>query len=64
MPEEREQALVNVYDMGGKKVQTMDITKVHGILEVNASSFNTGPYLYEIILDGKSVSNGKFIIQH
>lgn len=64
LPEEREQALVNVYDMGGKKVQTMDITKVHGILEVNASSLNTGPYLYEIILDGKSVSNGKFIIQH
>lgn len=64
LPEEREQALVNVYEMGGKKVQTMDITKVHGMLEVNASSLNTGPYLYEIILDGKSVSNGKFIIQH
>lgn len=63
LPEERERAFVNVYDTGGKKVQTLDITKVHGIIEMNTTSYNTGSYLYEIVLDGKSVSNGKFVIQ-
>lgn len=64
LPEERERAFVNVFDTGGKKVQTLDITKVHGIIEVNTASYNTGSYLYEIVLDGKSISNGKFVIQH
>jgi hypothetical protein len=64
LPEERQNATVVVYDMGGRQVYVSDITKVHGILEMNTSALVTGQYIYEINLEGKSVSNGKFVIQH
>jgi hypothetical protein len=64
LPDERTSATANIYDISGKKVQSFDITKVHGILEINASQFEIGSYLYEVLLEDKQVSNGKFVILH
>jgi hypothetical protein len=64
LPDERNDAVANVYDIQGRRLATYDLTKVHGILEINTTQYEAGSYLYDVLLEGKQVSSGKFIIQH
>lgn len=64
LPDERNNAVANVYDLQGRRVSTYDLTEVYGILEINTSQYDVGSYLYDVLLEGKQVSSGKFIIQH
>ena len=62
LPNERESAYVNIYDLQGKLVQRENITSGYGILSLNAKQFAAGSYVFELVLNGQKVATEKFQI--
>ena len=64
IPECVQSAYIYVYDLTGKKVQSVDIT-VRGkqTVKLNAVSLEEGMYLYSLIADGKVIQTRRMIIE-
>ena len=63
IPEYVQSAYIYVYDLTGKKVQSVDIT-VRGkqTVQLNSTSLEEGMYLYSLIADGKVIQTRRMII--
>jgi Secretion system C-terminal sorting domain len=62
LPTERKSALVKIYDLQGKLVQSENVTSGYGILSLNAKYFAAGIYVFELELNGQKVATEKFQI--
>lgn len=50
-----------IRDIYGRILFKQKLYDCRGVFTIDISSFETGTYLYEIVYDGKSTNNGKFI---
>lgn len=57
-----DQVVFNVYDVLGNKVRSLSATGEKE-LTLLRKNMNNGVYLYEVILNGENVKNGKLILQ-
>ena len=48
----------------GALVRSEDISKGYGILTLSAQSFANGAYVYQLVLEGRMIESGKFIISY
>ncbi len=55
---------INLYNVVGKKIMTINLSSNIGVYSLNTSSLNSGIYFYEFIVDGKRVSTNKLIVKH
>ncbi len=57
-------AILNLYDINGNLVATDDYPVLTGlnIFHFNTKSFNSGTYLFTLVVDGKKLFNDKFVI--
>ncbi len=62
LPTEHESALIHIFDLQGKLVQSENITSGYGILSLNAKHFAAGSYVFELELNGQKVATEKFQI--
>lgn len=62
LPTERESAMIHIFDLQGKLVQSENVTSGYGILNLNAKQFASGSYVFELELNGQKVAAEKFQI--
>jgi len=62
LPTECKSALIHIFDLQGKLVQSENVTSGYGILSLNAKYFAAGIYVFELELDGQKVATEKFQI--
>jgi len=60
VPSNASTAVLNIYDVNGKVMKTVDIDHTgEGQLTVNAEDIPSGTYSYQLVVDGRSVSTKK-----
>lgn len=60
-----EESVLQVYDNLGKQVLTRKVGKIYTGQElIDTRKLSDGLYLYQLVQNGKKVSNGKFIVTH
>jgi len=55
---------INIYNVVGKKINTINLNSTQGIYTLNTDNYNSGIYFYEFIVDGKKTSTNKFVVSH
>ena len=63
VPEESENATLNVFDNSGKLIKSVNITeRGNGVLNVNFSDMPAGIYNYQMVVDDKLVATKKIVL--
>ncbi len=57
-------ASIVIYDLLGKKVKSELLSNSQGKVTINTNDLNNGIYLYSLVLNGRSVSTRKLVINH
>lgn len=58
------QAELTFYDMLSRKVSTYELDSFDRKLRVDTRSWDSGIYLYQLIVDGKKVATKKLLVRH
>lgn len=64
LPSENNQSYLNVYNETGSLVIRIDISKSNGVQYVNATSWSSGLYVVELIVNGRIAESQKIIVKH
>ena len=57
------EAVLNIYSTDGKKIRSERIvTRGEGSVELSASEFSSGVFIYDLVTDGKSNGARKIIV--
>ncbi|MBP5380529.1 MAG: T9SS type A sorting domain-containing protein [Bacteroidaceae bacterium] len=65
VPETASRATINIYDMNGKQVQTVEVSDRGATnITVYAAGLTPGMYIYSLIVDGKIRATRKMIVQN
>jgi hypothetical protein len=63
LPSDAKKAEIKIYDMQGKLLEQMNITNDFDFIYL-PSNYNSGLYLYSLIIDDKVVKTEKIILSH
>ena len=55
---------INIYNVVGKKINTINLDSNQGVYTLNTNKYNSGIYFYEFVVNGKKVSINKFVVSH
>ena len=65
IPETASRATINIYDMNGKQVQTVEVSdRGTTNITVYAAGLTSGMYIYSLIIDGRVCVTRKMIVQN
>ena len=57
-------ANVSFFNLLGKQLAEYPLTKSNDKLRINTSSWESGIYMYQLIIDGKKVATKKLLVRH
>ena len=57
-------AEVSFFNLLGKQVAEFPLTKNSDKLKVNTSSWESGIYMYQLVIDGKKIATKKLLVRH
>lgn len=55
-------ALINVYNMNGRQLESYQVESGQGELTISANTFKAGMYMYNLMVDGEVVSTKRMVI--
>ena len=63
VPADAQKATINVYDLNGQKIKSYELRSGNDILRINHGELKAGLYLYNMIVDGESLSTKRLIME-
>lgn len=57
-------ATIMFYNLLGTKMGTVDLSSFEDEVEVSTRSWDSGVYLYQLVVDGKKVATKKLLVRH